>query len=56
VTDSVFDHPQVAALIELALGEDIGDGDRTSLATVPAAGGRAAVAAYSRWWCAACRC
>ncbi|HWP65379.1 MAG TPA: carboxylating nicotinate-nucleotide diphosphorylase [Candidatus Limnocylindria bacterium] len=35
MTDSVFDHPQVAALIELALAEDIGAGDRTSLATVP---------------------
>jgi len=36
VTDPVFDHPQVAALIELALAEDVGAGDRTSLATVPA--------------------
>jgi nicotinate-nucleotide pyrophosphorylase (carboxylating) len=36
VTDPVFDHPQVAALIELALAEDVGEGDRTSLATVPA--------------------
>jgi nicotinate-nucleotide pyrophosphorylase (carboxylating) len=36
VTDPVFDHPQVAALIDLALAEDVGDGDRTSLATVPA--------------------
>jgi nicotinate-nucleotide pyrophosphorylase (carboxylating) len=37
VTDPVFDHPQVSALIELALAEDVGAGDRTSLATVPAA-------------------
>jgi nicotinate-nucleotide pyrophosphorylase (carboxylating) len=36
VTDPVFDHPQVATLIELALAEDLGEGDRTSLATVPA--------------------
>jgi len=36
VTDPVFDHPQVGALIELALAEDVGAGDRTSLATVPA--------------------
>ena len=35
MTDPVFDHPQVAALIELALAEDVGAGDRTSLATVP---------------------
>jgi nicotinate-nucleotide pyrophosphorylase (carboxylating) len=35
VTEPVFDHPQVAALIELALAEDVGAGDRTSLATVP---------------------
>ena len=36
MTDPVFDHPQVAALIDLALAEDVGEGDRTSLATVPA--------------------
>lgn len=36
MTDPVFDHPQVGALIALALAEDVGDGDRTSLATVPA--------------------
>ena len=36
MTDPVFDHPQVGALIELALAEDVGAGDRTSLATVPA--------------------
>jgi nicotinate-nucleotide pyrophosphorylase (carboxylating) len=36
VSDPVFDHPQVAALIDLALVEDVGAGDRTSLATVPA--------------------
>jgi len=36
VSDPVFDHPQVAALITLALAEDVGAGDRTSLATVPA--------------------
>ena len=35
MTEPVFDHPQVAALIELALAEDVGAGDRTSLATVP---------------------
>jgi nicotinate-nucleotide pyrophosphorylase (carboxylating) len=35
VTDPVFDHPQVGALLALALAEDVGDGDRTSLATVP---------------------
>jgi nicotinate-nucleotide pyrophosphorylase (carboxylating) len=33
----VFEHPQVARLIDLALAEDLGAGDRTSLATVPAA-------------------
>ena len=36
MSDPVFDHPQVAALIDLALVEDVGAGDRTSLATVPA--------------------
>lgn len=36
MTDPVFDHPQVEALIDLALAEDVGEGDRTSLATVPA--------------------
>jgi nicotinate-nucleotide pyrophosphorylase (carboxylating) len=36
MTDPVFDHPQVGALIDLALAEDVGEGDRTSLATVPA--------------------
>jgi nicotinate-nucleotide pyrophosphorylase (carboxylating) len=35
VTDPVFAHPQVASIIELALAEDVGEGDRTSLATVP---------------------
>lgn len=33
--DAVFDHPQVAALLDLALREDVGAGDRTSEATVP---------------------
>ena len=35
-TDPVFDHPQVARLIDLALEEDLGAGDCTALATVPA--------------------
>jgi nicotinate-nucleotide pyrophosphorylase (carboxylating) len=35
--DPVFDEPLVAALLELALQEDLGDGDRTSQALVPAA-------------------
>lgn len=35
MTDPVFDHPQVDALLALALAEDVGEGDRTSLATVP---------------------
>ena len=35
--DPVFDSPLVAALIELALSEDLGDGDRTSQALVPIA-------------------
>jgi nicotinate-nucleotide pyrophosphorylase (carboxylating) len=34
--DPVFDAPLVAALIELALVEDLGEGDRTSQALVPA--------------------
>ena len=34
--DPVFDAPLVAALIELALAEDLGEGDRTSQALVPA--------------------
>ena len=37
MSDPVFDHPQVAALIDLALAEDVGAGDRTSLAVVPGA-------------------
>jgi nicotinate-nucleotide pyrophosphorylase (carboxylating) len=36
MTDPVFDDPRVAALLELALREDVGAGDRTSEATVPA--------------------
>jgi nicotinate-nucleotide pyrophosphorylase (carboxylating) len=35
VSDPAFDDPRVTALIELALEEDIGAGDRTSEATVP---------------------
>ena len=35
--DPVFDAPLVAALIGLALAEDVGEGDRTSQALVPAA-------------------
>jgi nicotinate-nucleotide pyrophosphorylase (carboxylating) len=35
VSDPVFDHRQVTALIDLALAEDVGTGDRTSIATVP---------------------
>ncbi len=35
--DDVFDHPHVTALLDLALAEDVGFGDRTSEATVPAA-------------------
>lgn len=35
--DEVFDHPLVTALLELAVAEDVGAGDRTSDATVPAA-------------------
>ena len=34
--DPVFDHPLVTALLELALREDVGAGDRTTEATVPA--------------------
>ena len=33
--DPVFDDPLIAALIELALQEDLGEGDRTSQALVP---------------------
>src|SRR5262249_5392431 len=33
-TDPPFDHPHVAALIALAMAEDLGAGDRTSQATV----------------------
>ncbi len=33
--DDVFDHPHVTALLDLALVEDLGAGDRTSEATVP---------------------
>jgi nicotinate-nucleotide pyrophosphorylase (carboxylating) len=36
VRDPVFAEPLVAALLELALQEDLGDGDRTSQALVPA--------------------
>jgi nicotinate-nucleotide pyrophosphorylase (carboxylating) len=36
VTDPVFDDPRVAALLDLALREDVGAGDRTSEAVVPA--------------------
>ena len=35
MTDPVFDDPRVATLVELALREDVGAGDRTSEATVP---------------------
>jgi nicotinate-nucleotide pyrophosphorylase len=31
-----WDHPDIRALVELALREDIGPGDITSAATVPA--------------------
>lgn len=37
MTDPVFDDPRVAALLDLALREDVGAGDRTSEATVPEA-------------------
>jgi nicotinate-nucleotide pyrophosphorylase (carboxylating) len=37
VSDPVFDDPRVAALLDLALREDVGAGDRTSEATVPEA-------------------
>ena len=35
MSDAAFDDPHVTALIELALDEDVGAGDRTSEATVP---------------------
>lgn len=35
MSDPVFDDPRVVALLELALREDVGAGDRTSEATVP---------------------
>jgi len=35
VSDPVFDDPRVTALVELALREDVGAGDRTSEATIP---------------------
>ena len=35
MSDPVFDDPRVTALVELALREDVGAGDRTSEATVP---------------------
>lgn len=35
--DAVFDHPLVARLLDLAIAEDVGGGDHTSEATVPAA-------------------
>jgi nicotinate-nucleotide pyrophosphorylase (carboxylating) len=35
VSDPVFDDPRVTALVELALHEDVGAGDRTSEATIP---------------------
>src|SRR5437870_12035223 len=35
-TDPFWDDPRTAALIDLALAEDIGAGDRTSEALVPA--------------------
>lgn len=34
--DPVFGHPQVARLLDLAVAEDVGGGDHTSEATVPA--------------------
>jgi nicotinate-nucleotide pyrophosphorylase (carboxylating) len=37
VSDAVFDDPRVATLLDLAIGEDVGAGDRTSEATVPEA-------------------
>jgi nicotinate-nucleotide pyrophosphorylase (carboxylating) len=37
VSDPVFDDPRVAALLDLAVEEDVGAGDRTSEATVPEA-------------------
>jgi nicotinate-nucleotide pyrophosphorylase (carboxylating) len=37
MTDPVFDDPRVVALVDLALREDVGAGDRTSKATVPVA-------------------
>jgi nicotinate-nucleotide pyrophosphorylase (carboxylating) len=35
VSDPLFDDPRVAALLDLAVREDVGAGDRTSEATVP---------------------
>ena len=35
MSDPVFDDPRVTALVDLALREDVGAGDRTSEATVP---------------------
>ncbi len=35
MSDPVFDDPRVATLVDLAIREDVGDGDRTSEATVP---------------------
>jgi nicotinate-nucleotide pyrophosphorylase (carboxylating) len=35
VSDPVFDDPRVRSLLELALREDVGAGDRTSEATIP---------------------
>jgi nicotinate-nucleotide pyrophosphorylase (carboxylating) len=35
MTDPVFDDPRVTALVDLAVAEDVGAGDRTSEATVP---------------------
>jgi nicotinate-nucleotide pyrophosphorylase (carboxylating) len=35
MSDPIFDDPRVATLLDLALREDVGDGDRTSEATVP---------------------
>lgn len=37
MSDPVFDDPRVATLLDLALHEDVGAGDRTSEATVPEA-------------------
>jgi nicotinate-nucleotide pyrophosphorylase (carboxylating) len=35
MTDPVFDDPRVTALVDIAVAEDVGAGDRTSEATVP---------------------